>query len=90
MRKYIKGAGKLITYFTLLEPLKRKKEEGSSFTVGWDDTLKKRESRLWDIKTGHVTIVDKDKKRTTLSFMIQQNISYKGEDSAESVKSTVT
>ena len=58
-------------------------------TVGWNDTMKNGGNRVWDIKTGHVMIVDTEQNHYTLSLGFTQNISHKGKDSAESVRATM-
>ena len=65
----------------------QEKVEASIVTVGWDDTLKKERT---DCGTGFVNVVDRYKKRTIISLGFQQDISHMEEDSAESLKSTVT
>ena len=89
MRKYIQDAG-MLNLFHAAETIKNSQEEGDVVTVGWDDTTKKGGNRVWDIKTGHVTIVDSEKNRSTLSLGFTQNISHKGKDSAQSVMATIS
>ena len=54
-------------------------------TLGWDDTKKKAGHHLHDIKAGHITIIEADKKRANYSTGLYPNISHSGKDSSETI-----
>ena len=58
----------------------------AAVTIGWDDTVKKAGHHRHDVKTGHVSIVETDKTRTTYTTGLYENISHKGVDSSTTVE----
>ena len=64
------------------------KDKGEVVVLGLDDSLKADGNKKYDVKTGHITIVDKEKTRTTYSTGFSHNISHSGADQAENVNHT--
>ena len=51
-------------------------------TYGTDDTVKAAGHTRWDVKTAHITIIDREKNRKSFSSVFCENISHSGEKSA--------
>ena len=54
-------------------------------TLGVDATKKKGGHKLFDVNTGHLTLINEEKSRTTFSLGFLPNISHSGSDSSKSV-----
>jgi hypothetical protein len=58
----------------------------SVVAVGLDDTTKAAGHRMYDIKTDHITIINPDKQRITVTTGYTENASHSGSDGAESYR----
>ena len=70
--------GYMLNFKLLAEKVVKAKERGDAVVMGVDDSLKADGNKRYDVKTGHFTIVDKDRKRSTYSSGFSHNISHSG------------
>ena len=83
---HLPESGKLEISLSLSDEMKVASENpNAAITLGTDDTVKAQGFRKADVKTGHVTIVEKKgnkKIRSNYSLGYYPNISHAGSDSA--------
>ena len=58
-------------------------------TYGTDDTVKAAGHTRWDVKTAHITIIDREKNRESFSSGFCENMSHSGEKSAHVIKNDI-
>ena len=75
----------ILSLWHVADEIKASQTRSAVVTLGWDDTVKKAGHHRHDIKAGHVTIVETDKKRSTFSTGLYENISHSGEDSSVTI-----
>ena len=80
--------GYILNFKLVAEKVMEAKDKGEVVVLGLDDSLKADGNKKYDVKTGHITIVDKEKTRTTYSTGFSHNISHSGADQAENVNHT--
>ena len=58
----------------------------SVVVVGLDDTTKAAGHRMYNIKTDHITIIDPNKQKRTVTTGYTEDASHSGSDGAESYR----
>ena len=84
IHRYIEDQA-ILSLWHVADEIKASRQRDATVTLGWDDTKKKAGHHLHDIKAGHVTIIESDKKRSTFSAGLYENISHSGKDSSETI-----
>ena len=64
------------------QAVKEAGKQNKVVTYGTDDTVKAAGHTRWDVKTAHITIIDREKNRESFSSVFCENISHSGEKSA--------
>ena len=80
--------GYMLNFNLVAEAVTEAKEKGNVVVMGVDDSLKADGNKKYDVKTGHITIVDSEKQRTTYSTGFSHNLSHSGSDQAENLEHT--
>ena len=81
--------GYILNFKLVAEKVVEAKSNGAVVVLGLDDSLKADGNKKYDVKTGHVSVIDEQKKRTTYSTGFTHNISHSGKDQAENVQHTL-
>lgn len=80
--------GYMLNFKLVAEKVTAARDRGDVVVLGVDDSVKADGNKKYDVKTGHITIVDKERKRTTFSTGFSHNISHSGSDQAENLEHT--
>ena len=80
--------GYMLNFKLVAEKVAEAKDREDVVVMGVDDTVKADGNKKYDVKTGHITIVDKDKRRTAYSTGFTHNISHSGADQAVNLEHT--
>jgi len=75
----------ILNFHHLAENVMTANAQDKVVVLGLDDSIKADGNKKFDMKTGHVTVVDSEHKRTTYSTGFLENISHSGSNQAMSI-----
>ena len=76
----------LLSFADMAESISEAAKSGQVVTYGTDDTVKAAGKKKFDMKTTHVTIIDKEHNHQTFTSGFYENASHSGEISADTIR----
>ena len=76
----------LLSFTDMAERIESAREREAVVTLGVDDTIKAAGNNKYDLKTGHVTIIDEHGGKETFTTGFQENASHCGKVAAKTIQ----